>query len=114
MDMNAPAPRNAIDDNAHGLIGQPLDRVDGRLKVTGQAAYAHEVQDGGPAAYGFIVEATIAKGTVADIDSAAAERAPGVLLVMPHKNAPRQGAWGAAGRARPLCPGVTAAGQQPG
>ena len=94
MDMTQPAPRNAIDDNRSGLIGKPIDRVDGRLKVTGQAPYAHEVQEGGPAAYGFIVEATIAKGSVAEIDASAAERAAGVLLVMTHKNAPKQGAWG--------------------
>jgi len=94
MEMNAPAPRNAIDDNRQGLIGQPIDRVEGRLKVMGKAAYAHETQEGGAAAYGFIVEATIAKGVVADIDTAAAERAQGVLLVMTHKNAPKQGAWG--------------------
>ena len=94
MDMNAPAPRNAIDENRQGLIGKPIDRVEGRLKVTGKARYAHEVQEGGRAAYGFIVEATIAKGSVAEIDTAAAERAAGVLLVMTHRNAPRQGAWG--------------------
>ena len=97
MDMNRPAPRNAIDDNRQGLIGKPVNRVDGRLKVMGLAPYAHEVQEGseaGRAAYGFIVEATIAKGSVAQIDTAAAERAPGVLLVMTHKNAPAQGAWG--------------------
>ena len=94
MDMNTPAPRNAIDDNRQGLIGKPLDRVDGRLKVLGRAPYAHEVQDGGPAAYGFILEATIGKGTVADINTTEAERAPGVLLVMTHKNAPPQGPWG--------------------
>ncbi|KNZ30809.1 MAG: xanthine dehydrogenase [Methylibium sp. NZG] len=94
MQMNAPAPRNAIDENRQGLIGKPIDRVDGRLKVTGKAPYSHEVQEGGPAAYGFIVDATIARGAVAAIDTAAAERAPGVLLVMTHKNAPRQAQWG--------------------
>ena len=94
MEMNAPAPRNAIDANRQGLIGQPIDRVEGRLKVTGKAPYAHEVQEGGNAAFGYIVEATIAKGLVADIDAAPAERAEGVLLVMTHKNAPKQGAWG--------------------
>ena len=94
MQMNTPAPRNAIDDNRQGLIGKPIDRVDGRLKVMGKAPYAHEVQEGGPPAYGYIVDATIAKGTVAHVDTAAAERSPGVLLVMTHKNAPAQGAWG--------------------
>ncbi len=94
MQMNTPAPRNPIDDNFQGLIGKPIDRIDGRLKVMGQAPYAHEVQDGGTPACGFIVEATIGKGRVAEIDTSAAERAPGVLLVMTHKNAPAQGAWG--------------------
>jgi xanthine dehydrogenase YagR molybdenum-binding subunit len=97
MDMNAPAPRNAIDENRQGLIGKPVSRVEGRLKVTGKAPYAHEVVEGAEtknAAYGFIVDATIAKGTVASIDTEAAERSPGVMLVMTHKNAPAQGAWG--------------------
>ncbi|MGJ7615654.1 MULTISPECIES: molybdopterin cofactor-binding domain-containing protein [unclassified Variovorax] len=95
MEMNAPSARNPIDENRGGFIGKPIDRVDGRLKVTGKAPYAYEVQEApGPPAYGFIVEATIAKGRVADIDAAAAEAAPGVLMVMTHRNAPRQGAWG--------------------
>ena len=94
MEMNAPAPHNAIDENRQGLIGKPIDRVDGRLKVTGAATYAHETLEGGPSVYGYIVEATIAKGRVASIDATPAERVPGVLLVMTHKNAPKQGAWG--------------------
>ncbi|CAN5279143.1 xanthine dehydrogenase family protein molybdopterin-binding subunit [soil metagenome] len=97
MQMNTPAPRNPIDENRQGLIGKPVDRVDGRLKVMGLAPYAHEVQDpeqGGAPAVGFIVEATIAKGTITSIDTAAAEKAAGVLLVLTHKNAPKQGAWG--------------------
>jgi xanthine dehydrogenase YagR molybdenum-binding subunit len=94
MDMNQPAPRNAIDDNRNGLIGKPFNRVDGRLKVMGKAAYSHEVQEGGTAAYGYIVDATIAKGQIAEIDTRAAEKSAGVLLVLTHKNAPAQGAWG--------------------
>ena len=94
MDMNQPAPRNAIDENRNGLIGKPIDRVEGRLKVMGKAPFAHEVQEGGAAAHGYIVDATIAMGQVADIDTRAAENAPGVMLVLTHKNAPAQGAWG--------------------
>ena len=95
MDMNAPSARNPIDDNRGGLIGKPVNRVDGRLKVTGQAPYAYEVQEApGKPACGFIVGATIAQGTVADIDASAAEKAPGVLLVMTHRNAPKQAPWG--------------------
>ena len=97
MQMNEPSPQNALDENRQGLIGKPLNRVDGRLKVMGKAPYAYEVQDDAQAAhaaYGYIVEATIAKGTISAIDTAAAERSPGVLLVMTHKNAPKQAAWG--------------------
>ena len=94
MDMNQLAARNALDENRQGLMGKPVDRVDGRLKVMGKATYSHEVQDGGQPAYGFILEATIAKGMVTEIDASAAERCAGVLLVMTHKNAPKQAAWG--------------------
>ena len=95
MQMNAPAPRNALDENRQGLIGKPLDRVEGRLKVMGKAPYAHEMVEGSVAAvHGYIVQATISKGAVNSIDTSAAERAPGVLLVMTHLNAPRQAAWG--------------------
>ena len=95
MQMNTPAPRNALDDNRQGLIGKPIDRIEGRLKVMGKAAYAHEIVEGGaPAAHGYIVQATISKGSVTVIDTSAAERAPGVLLVLTHLNAPKQAAWG--------------------
>lgn len=90
MDMKAPAPRNPLDDNRQGLIGAPLDRVDGRLKVCGQAPYAYEVKDFGRPAYGYVVEATIACGRIQSLDTREAERLPGVLLVMTHRNAPRQ------------------------
>ena len=61
--------------------GQPLERVDGRLKVTGGARYTAE-WDVPKLAYGAIVTSTIAHGRVQGIDVAAAQRAPGVLLVM--------------------------------
>lgn len=94
MQMNTPAPRNALDENRQGLMGKPVDRVDGRLKVMGKAPYAHEVVEGGAPAYGFIVQATISKGRVSTVDTQAAERAPGVLLVLTHLNAPKQAPWG--------------------
>lgn len=76
------------------LVGQPLDRVDGRLKVTGTAAYAYEFKPPRAPAYGFILPATIAKGRIRAIDARAAERAPGVLHVMTHRNAPPQPDFG--------------------
>jgi xanthine dehydrogenase YagR molybdenum-binding subunit len=73
-------------------IGQPINRVEGPVKVTGQATYAYEHWDVGQPLYGFIVGATIGKGRISRIDTSRAERSPGVRLVMTHRNAPAQGA----------------------
>src|SRR5256884_2907019 len=69
-------------------IGQPISRVDGRLKVTGGATYAAEFDVPGQA-HGAIMRSTIASGRIASIDSVVAERAPGVIAVLTHRNAPR-------------------------
>src|SRR5947207_8969701 len=69
-------------------IGQPISRIDGRQKVTGRATYAAEFDMSGQA-HGAIVRSTIANGRIASIDSAAAERAPGVIAILSHRNAPR-------------------------
>ena len=91
MEMNSPVGTNALDAAAHGWVGKPLDRVDGRLKVTGGAGYAYEWLRGPATAYGYVVEASIGKGRIRSIDTQAAERAPGVVLVLTHLNAPEQG-----------------------
>src|ERR1700716_2954608 len=77
-----------------GPIGRPLDRGDGRLKVTGGATYAFEYAAQGGAAYGFIVPAAIGKGRILEVDVRDAQRAPGVLLVLTKDNAPPQSPWG--------------------
>src|ERR1700704_3652397 len=89
MEMNSPIGSNALDVATQGIVGKPLDRVDGRLKVTGGARYAYEMQQN--ALYGFVVEASIGKGTIRSIDARAAEKAPGVVLVLTYRNAPAQG-----------------------
>jgi xanthine dehydrogenase YagR molybdenum-binding subunit len=80
--------------NLAGPIGLPLDRVDGRLKVTGRATYAFEYAAQGGAAYGVIVPATIGKGRVVAVHVRDAQRAPGVRLVLTKDNAPPQTPWG--------------------
>src|ERR1700704_1539762 len=89
MEMNSPVGANALD--AQGIVGKPLDRVDGRLKVTGGARYAYEMQQDQNTLYGFVVEASIGKGTIKSIDTRGAEKAPGVVLVLTYRNAPHQG-----------------------
>jgi len=66
-------------------IGEAVNRIDGILKVTGAANYSMDfpVKD---VAYGFIVKSTIGAGTITDIDTSAAEKSPGVIAVITHKN----------------------------
>jgi xanthine dehydrogenase YagR molybdenum-binding subunit len=70
------------------VIGQPVSRVDGRLKVTGGATYAAEFDIPGQA-YVAIVRSTVASGRIAAIDSASAEQVPGVIAVLTHGNTPK-------------------------
>jgi xanthine dehydrogenase YagR molybdenum-binding subunit len=66
-------------------VGKPIDRVDGRLKVTGAATYAAEfpVKD---VAHGVSVTSNITKGRVKNIDVKQAEKMPGVIGVMTSEN----------------------------
>jgi xanthine dehydrogenase YagR molybdenum-binding subunit len=92
MEMNTPIGTNVLDiDNRQGPVGKPMDRVDGKLKVTGGAHYAYEVAQGPLTAYGYVVAASIGKGQIKSIDTRQASRSPGVLLVLTYLNAPEQG-----------------------
>ncbi|MGK7905477.1 MAG: xanthine dehydrogenase family protein molybdopterin-binding subunit [Hormoscilla sp.] len=69
------------------VIGKPLPRVDGRLKVTGGARYTGDISMEN-LAYGVIIGSSIAKGRIASMDTSAAETAPGVLGILTHHNVP--------------------------
>lgn len=93
MEFNSPVGQTPLD--ARRVVTKPLDRVDGPLKVTGAARYAYEYREEFPnAAYGYVLGATIPKGRIESIDTSAAERAPGVLLVLTHQTMPKQGGTG--------------------
>ncbi|HUP10567.1 MAG TPA: hypothetical protein VM187_00095, partial [Niastella sp.] len=63
------------------------DRVTGKAIVTGAAKYAaeHEIAN---ITYGVLAGSVIAKGNITAMDTAAAEKAPGVLAVITHLNSP--------------------------
>ncbi len=82
------------------LIGAPVDRTDGRLKVTGAARYAAE-QALPRMAHAVIVTSTIAHGTISAIDSTAALQMPGVIAVITHLNARRLPSNGGAAEGQP-------------
>ncbi|MFL6125823.1 hypothetical protein [Actinophytocola sp.] len=75
-----PQPQNAV--------GTSQSRVDGRLKVTGHAAYAAD-HDVAGVAYGVMVDATVRRGRITGVDTRAALDQPGVRAVLHHGNAPR-------------------------
>jgi len=70
-----------------GIIDE-LDRVDGKAKVTGTAKYAAEYELPN-LTYGVLVDSTITNGSIAAIDSKAAEKAPGAITVISHLNSPK-------------------------
>ena len=70
------------------VTGKPIDRIDGRLKVTGAAKYAAEFNQP-QIAYAFPVRSTVASGTITQVDASAAKKAAGVLHILTTDNAPR-------------------------
>ncbi len=69
-----------------------LDRIEGRLKVTGKATYAAEYNLPG-LCYGVLVDSAIAKGRITALNTKAAEAAPGVVTVISHLDRPLVAAW---------------------
>ena len=61
--------------------GPPVPRIDGRLKVTGEALYAADFPLNN-LAYGVLVTSDIARGEVLSIDFNAAKSEPGVLDII--------------------------------
>ena len=80
----------AMRDFENGLnqhIGEPANRIEGKLKVTGLAKYAAEYPITGMA-YGVFVTSTIAKGSIRSILTDKARISAGVIEVMTHLNRP--------------------------
>ena len=71
-------------------IGRQASRLDGPEKVRGEARFAAEVAMD-RLSYASLVNSTVARGRITRLDTATAEAAPGVILVMTHRNMPRIG-----------------------
>ena len=70
------------------VLGQPLNRIEGRQKVTGRANYAADHRyDRMAHAYGVL--SPIAAGSITRLETHAAEEAPGVLAVLHYANFPK-------------------------
>ncbi len=71
--------------HAAGIIGAVVPRIDGPLKTTGTARYAVDHNFPG-LAHAVAVQSTVGSGSIRTLDTAAAEKMPGVLLVLHHGN----------------------------
>jgi xanthine dehydrogenase YagR molybdenum-binding subunit len=67
------------------IIGRATPRIDGPLKTTGSAEYSADFHFE-RMVHAVPVAATVASGRVRKLDTAAAEKMPGVLLVLHHGN----------------------------
>jgi xanthine dehydrogenase YagR molybdenum-binding subunit len=74
--------------NSSKVVGLPFSRIDGPLKVTGQAGYAAEYF-APDMLQGYVVCSTITTGRITRIDTSAAERVPGVVKIYTHQNRPK-------------------------
>ena len=74
-------------EHRHGLIGAPVSRIDGPLKVRGTATFAAEFAPDN-LVYAALAFGTVAKGRISTLETSEAEAVPGVILVMTHRNAP--------------------------
>src|SRR5436309_2997773 len=70
------------------LIGRPLARLDGKLKVTGRATFVAEVARP-KLAYGALIKSAIANGRFTKIDVSATRSAQGVIDILTRENAPQ-------------------------
>ncbi|WP_033924025.1 xanthine dehydrogenase family protein molybdopterin-binding subunit [Sphingomonas sp. 35-24ZXX] len=95
---NTPDERNLLDTMKQGVIGKPLDRPEGPLKVSGTATYSAEWKLDG-CVEGMLVLADIPQGTVKTIHRDAILGMPGVLAVLADEAMVRRSAQGTAGKA---------------
>ena len=69
-------------------IGQPVNRLDGPAKVTGQARYTADVPMEN-LAHAVIVTSSIPRGSITRIRRWQVLSSPGVLRVFTHENTPK-------------------------
>ncbi|HWB94068.1 MAG TPA: molybdopterin cofactor-binding domain-containing protein [Puia sp.] len=74
-------------DDVYTALGKPIDRIEGRAKVTGSARYAADYHFR-EMTYGSVITSPVAKGRIVSIDTSRAVKIPGVLVVLSHLNAP--------------------------
>lgn len=82
LKMDQPVEHSLLDSReGSGIVGKPVDRVDGPKKVSGEATYAAEYALEN-VAHGYLVQAPFGCGTITLIDAKEALGMPGVIDVV--------------------------------
>jgi len=76
-----------IKDEKYSVIGKSVPKMDGRVKVTGQAKYTGDLKFPNMLV-GKILHSPYAHAKILSIDTSAAEKLPGVKAVITHKDVP--------------------------
>ncbi|RZA24966.1 MAG: xanthine dehydrogenase family protein molybdopterin-binding subunit [Proteobacteria bacterium] len=69
-------------------VGQARNRVEGPVKVSGEARYAAEYKEEG-LLYGYVLSSGIAKGKILSIDLTEANKVPGLVAIYSHLHRPQ-------------------------
>ena len=78
-------PQKSVETDPSAIIGSNVPRIDGPLKTTGTAMYAGDYNFP-RMVYAVPVCSTIANGKIRSINTTAAEKLPGVVLILHHGN----------------------------
>jgi xanthine dehydrogenase YagR molybdenum-binding subunit len=90
--------RDRLAEMVQGVIGEPLDRPEGELKVSGRAPYAIEDLPAG-CLHGVLVRSTVAAGKLASLGVDTVKGMPGVRAVIADDRLVKNPAQGMAGKA---------------
>src|SRR5512139_4032019 len=71
----------------YSVVGKPVERTDGRVKVTGRARYAGDLVAPGML-HGKFLRSPVAHANILNIDTSRAKRLPGVMGVITGKDFP--------------------------
>ena len=89
METVAKLTPDKVDPTVKGkYVSQPMNRIDGKVKVTGEAKFSAEYKLDN-IAHASVVYSTISKGSIVTIDTSAAMKVKGVIIVLTHKNRPK-------------------------
>lgn len=98
LKMDDKVEHDRLREMVQGVLGEPLDRPEGELKVSGRAPYAMDALPEG-CCHGVLVRSTISKGRLAALDTEVVLALPGIRTIVTDDRLTKNPAQGMAGEA---------------